>query len=254
MNTPSFNPPMTTTELVFGIALFIIAFVVFLVWANTRPVANARPDSPTLPGVQEDLVGERFWDAETRPALLQLLERLHQLSGETLKELRTSSQADCGNLVLELLPQLVWQMGERYVKVIEGAESRNLGIWYQAQDGRWYRDLKMVRLPTHVSMLGRRVPTLDEAHEKLQLNACLFYKRWHEVAWKPMETLPNDTWVVLQLEGADGEELLVTGFIQSGVRHTMTVYDGELNGCVDADDFPAYGHYLAWAPLLVNNI
>jgi len=248
---------MTTSEawgVGIAIALFIIGFAFFLMWVHTRPVSNDRPKTPKEPSVQPDLVGERFWSHEERDDLLHLVERLHRVSGEVLEGLKTDSEADCGHLILELLPRIAWQTGERYIKIIEGEASQNLGIWYQAQDGRWFKDLEMVRRPRCVSMLGRRIMTINDDHERLQLNAGPFDLRWDKIAWKPMETLPDNTWVVLRHEGADGDEMLVTGYMLDGVRHTVTVYNGYANGGVDHDDFKAYGYYLAWAPLLVNNL
>lgn len=198
---------------------------------------------------QPELVGERSWELDVRPELLKLLTTLHLRSGEVLEELRRANTGDCGELLLGLLPDISWKLGEKYCAAVSAPQHLNTGLWFQSTAGEWHSSLEHAGKVIAVSFLGRVIEVSNEGHNKLQLNACRF-SRHDEVKMRSMDSLPNGAWVVLRRRCQDGLTFLVSGFISSGVRHDARCTLGEVAG---SDQKQAVTLYDGWAPLLVDN-
>jgi hypothetical protein len=71
--------------------------------------------------------------------------------------------------------------------------------------------------------------------------------RWSSVQWQPMPP-PQNTWVLLQSEGADGEELIGSGYIHGDRSWASTSYDGNPQASV-TDHLPL-SMFEGWAPIV----
>ena len=72
--------------------------------------------------------------------------------------------------------------------------------------------------------------------------------RWESVQWRSMPP-PQDTWVLVKSEGADGDEQIGSGYVNGDRLWSCTVYDGlpkpSLNDHVPLSIFEG------WAPIIV---
>lgn len=232
---------------ILGLLLLASIFAALLCLVGTKAL-HYRP-AKRFPGAQPDLVGTRDWDLEVRPELLRLVSILHSRSGEVLEELKTSSTGDCGELILNMLPEIAWLLGERYCEAISAPQSLNNGLWFQSPAGEWSEIFEHAGKVAAVSFLGRRIQTSSEEHDKLQLNAGRFNCQG-DIKMRDMSSLPNTAWVVLRRRCPDNMTLLVSGFISDGVRWDVKCDRGATAG---ADQEPAVALYDGWAPLLVDN-
>lgn len=73
--------------------------------------------------------------------------------------------------------------------------------------------------------------------------------RWQGIPWKEMPP-PEDRWVMLKHEGADGDELLTPGFIHHGTAYESTCYDGDK---VTFSEPCSLTLFDGWAPILTSS-
>lgn len=228
--------------------LFLASIFAALLWlVSTKTLYHQ--SSKRFPRAQPDLTGTKDWDLEVRPELIRLVTLLNSRSGEVLEELKTSSTGDCGELLLNMLPEIAWLLGERYCEAVSAPQSLNNGLWFQSPAGEWSEVFEHAGRVAAVSFLGRRIQTSSEVHDELQLNACRFNCQ-DDVKMRGMASLPNDAWVVLRRRCPDNMTLLVSGFVSNGVRWDVKCDRGATAG---ADQEPAVALYDGWAPLLVDN-
>lgn len=141
-----FVSPILLAALVIG---SFAGYFVYCSWHQKRSLKK-------LPQVQPDLTGERLWDAE-RKSVLNLIEVIRTSLEEAEEALKTSGVADCGHVLLEVLPNLAVTAGERYCKIISQPDSLNVGIWFMDSKGEWHRSLDETPQPVAISVLGRRI-------------------------------------------------------------------------------------------------
>ncbi len=69
--------------------------------------------------------------------------------------------------------------------------------------------------------------------------------RWSSVEWRDMPP-PENTWVMLKSEGAEGEEQISSGFVRNGRSWGLTSYDGSPEASLN--DHVPLSIFIGWAP------